>query len=155
MHLIHVCLWCTFSARGLGDANDSFSWVAAAFANFVCDCDRTWLHMSAAPWWEILTVLAHTLHLTLEGFPGTAEMNGHVFVHSLLNFVLYLKAPEYLDFAVLSQSVTLRNFGELSLKSSSSERLVPLSEDVSNSAIRQINSQSVIFTFRFVAIEHC
>ena len=88
--------------------------------------------MSAAPWWEILTVLAHTLHLAMKGSPGTAEMNGHVFVHSLLNFVLYLKAPEYLDFSII-----LRRFGELASKSSFSERFGPLSvsEDVSNSAI--------------------
>ena len=69
-----------------------------------------WLRMSAAPWCAILIDFAQTLHLARYGFSGMLAIKGHVFVHCLLNFILYLKAPEYLDISPRVRSLCL--FGE-------------------------------------------
>ena len=82
--------------------------VAATVTNLLRACHWMWLCMSAAPWWAILIVLSHTLHLTL-GSPTTATMNGHVFVHSSLKQVLYLVAPKYFDLF----SLTFHRFAQL------------------------------------------
>ena len=99
---------------------ESSGWLASTLANLIWLQVATWSLTSAIPWWALLKLFRHTLHVNRCGFPGMEDTNGHVFFHSCKNDNLYLKAPR--KFIFFEGLGSIRETESLLSFSSSSER---------------------------------